>query len=122
MGEVQQGGLGVREIGNADFDGDNGQHTTGSDRFEVNGVVGEPISSHVKSVYMQHVQTRHVPHNLGGFYKSLKFGNATHARSHRLRDDTHPYSTETAKTAWSSRQTSKPHDPRPQCPGNGSPK
>jgi hypothetical protein len=50
------------QSGNAGCDGDDGQHTTASDRFEVKGVIGEPIRSHVKSVLMRHVQTRHVPY------------------------------------------------------------
>ena len=43
---MQRGGIGFGEVGNADFDGDDGQHKTASDCFEVNGVVGEPKSSH----------------------------------------------------------------------------
>jgi len=42
MGEVQRGGIWVGEVGNADLDGDNGQHTTASDRFEVKGDIGVP--------------------------------------------------------------------------------
>jgi hypothetical protein len=61
-GEDRRGGIMVGEVGTADFDGDDGQHTTASDRFEVKGVVGEPKSSHVKSVLMRHVQTGHVPY------------------------------------------------------------
>jgi len=61
-GDVQQGGNGVREVINADFDGDDGQHRTALDRLEVKGGVGEPKSAHVKSVLMQHVQTGHVPY------------------------------------------------------------
>jgi hypothetical protein len=59
-GEVHQGVIGVIEVGIADCDGDDGQHTTASDRFDVKGV-GEPKSCHVKSVLMRHVQTGHVP-------------------------------------------------------------
>jgi len=62
MGEVRWGGLRFREVGNADIDGDDGQHTAALDRFEVKSGVGEPKSSHVKSVLMRHVQTGHVPH------------------------------------------------------------
>jgi hypothetical protein len=43
-GEARRGGIGVGEVGNAEIDGDDGQHTTASDRFEVKGVVGEPKS------------------------------------------------------------------------------
>jgi len=118
--EVRQGGIGFREVGNADFDGDDGQHTTASDRFEVKGVDGEPKSSHVKSVLMRHIQTGHVPYYSRGLYKRWKWGGATSASSHRLRRDEHLYDTETAKTAWSSGRTSIRHDPRPQRPRNGS--
>jgi hypothetical protein len=38
-GEVTQGGIGVGEVGNADFHGDDGQHTTASDHFEVKGFI-----------------------------------------------------------------------------------
>jgi len=69
MGEVRQGGIGVRVVGNADFDGNDGQHTTTSDRFEGKGVVGDPKSSHVKSVLMRHFQTGHVPYYSRSFYK-----------------------------------------------------
>ena len=103
MGEVRQRGIKVTEVGNADFDCGDGQHTTASDRFEIMGVIGEPKSSHVKSELMQHVQTRHVPYYLGSVYKRLKWGNATGARSHRLRHHNHLYGTETAKTAGPSR-------------------
>jgi hypothetical protein len=54
--------LGLDRLAMQTFDGDNGQHTTASDRFEVKGVVGEPKSSHVKSVLLRHVQTGHVPY------------------------------------------------------------
>jgi hypothetical protein len=33
--------MAFREVGNADFDGDDGKHTTSSDRFKVKGGVGE---------------------------------------------------------------------------------
>jgi len=62
MGEVRRGGIGVRVVSNSDYDGDDGQHTTASDCFEVKGVVGEPKRSHVKSVIMWHVQTGHIPY------------------------------------------------------------
>ena len=119
-GEVRRDQIGYREVGNADFDGDVGKHTTASDRSNVKGGVWEPKSSHVKSVLMRHVQTRHVPYCSRCFYKRLKWGNATRASSHRLRRDEHLYGTETAKTAWSSGRTSILHDPRPQQPRNGS--
>jgi hypothetical protein len=67
----------VREFGNTDFDGDDGQHTTASDLSEVNGLIGEPKSSHAKSVLMRHVQTRHVPYYSRCFAKRWKWGNAT---------------------------------------------
>lgn len=37
---IQRGGIGASEVGNADFHGNDGQHTTASDRFEMWGVVG----------------------------------------------------------------------------------
>jgi len=68
-GAVQQGGIGVREVGNAHFDGDNGQQTTASDRFEVRSGVGDPQSSHVKSVLMRHVQTQRITYYSRGLCK-----------------------------------------------------
>jgi len=107
-------------VGNADFDGDDGQHTTASDRVEVKGVIGEPKSSLVKSVLMRHVKTGHVPYYSRRFYKQWKWGNATRASSDRLRRDDHLYGTETAKAAWSGGRISMRHDSRPQWPSNGS--
>jgi hypothetical protein len=101
-GEVRQGGIEVGEVGNADFHGDNGQHTTALDRFEVKGVVGEPKGSHLKSVLMRHVQIRHVPYYSRGYDKRWKWGNATCVSWQRLRHNEHHYGTETAKTASSS--------------------
>jgi hypothetical protein len=60
MGEVRRGRIGFGEGGNAVVDGDDGKHTTTLDRFEVKGGVGEPKSSHVKSVLMRHSQTGYV--------------------------------------------------------------
>jgi hypothetical protein len=117
---VRPGGSGVGEVGNPDIDGDNGQNTTASDPFEVKGVVGAPKSSHVKSVLRRHVPTGHVPYHSRGFYNSWKWGNATHVSSYRLQRDEYLYGTDTAKTAWSSRQTSIRQDSRPQWPSNGS--
>jgi hypothetical protein len=119
-GKVRRVGLGFREVGNADFDGDDGQHTTATDRFEVKGVDREPKSSHVKSVLMRHIQTGNVPYYSRGFYKRWKWGKPKSASSHRLRRDEHLYDTGIAKTAWSSGQTSIHHDPRPQRPPNSS--
>jgi len=60
MVEVQRSWIMFRKVGHADFDGDEWQHTTSSDTFEAQGVVGEPSGSHVKSGLMQHIQTGHV--------------------------------------------------------------
>jgi hypothetical protein len=68
-GEIRQGRIRVGEIGNADFDGDDGQHTTASDCFEVKGVVGEPKSTHIKSVLIRHVHKGQVPKYSRGFTK-----------------------------------------------------
>jgi len=38
MGEVPRGGIAFREVGNTDFDGDDAQHTTATDCFEVKSV------------------------------------------------------------------------------------
>jgi hypothetical protein len=57
MGNVPRGGIVVREIGNADIDSKDGQHTTALDHFDVKSGVGETNSSHVKSLLMPHVQT-----------------------------------------------------------------
>jgi hypothetical protein len=117
---VRPGGIGVGEIGIAHFHGDDGQHTTASDRFEVKGVVGEPKSSHIKSVLMRHVPTEHVRCYSPGFCKRWKLGNAKHASSHRLRRDEHLAVTQTAKTTWSIGRTSIRHNSRPQWPSNHS--
>jgi len=42
MGDFRRGGIGFRKVGNADFDGDDGQHITASDRIEGKGVVEIP--------------------------------------------------------------------------------
>jgi len=67
----------VGEVGNADVDGNDGQHSTTSDRFEVKGVVGEPKSSHYLSVLMRHVQSGHFPGYSRTVYLRWKWGNAT---------------------------------------------
>jgi hypothetical protein len=118
--EDRRGRIEFREVGNADFDGHNGQYTTASDRFEVKGVIGEPTSSYVESVLMWHIQTEHVPYYSQGFYKRQKWGNAMGVSSHRVWRDEHLSGTEIAKTAGSSGQTSICHDSRPEWPGNGS--
>jgi len=48
MGDVRRSRFGVGEVGTGEIDGDDGQHTTASDRFEIKGVVEEPKCSHVK--------------------------------------------------------------------------
>ena len=118
--EARRGGIGVREVGNADFDGNDGQHTTALDPFQVKSGVGEPKRLHVKSVLMRHVQTRHVTYYSRGFYKRWKCGDAMGASSHRLRHDEHLYGSYTAKAIGSSARSSTCHDCRPQRPGNGS--
>jgi len=107
--------IGVREIGNADFDGADGQHTTASNRMDVKGVFGVPRSSHPKSVLMQHV-----PYYSPSCYERWKWGNATHTSSHRFQCGMHLYGTDTVKMAWSSRWTNIRHDSRPQWAGTGS--
>jgi hypothetical protein len=54
------------------------------------------------------------------FIRDGNWGNATRVSSRPLRHNKHLYSTETAKSAWSSGRTSIRHDSRPQCPGDGS--
>ena len=49
-GEVRRGGVGFKAVGDADCDGNDGQHTTASDRFEVKSGVGEP-NAHMSSQY-----------------------------------------------------------------------
>jgi hypothetical protein len=68
-GEVRQGAIGFGERDDADIDGDDGQHISASECFEGKSGVGDPKSSHVKSVLMRHVQTRHIPYYAQGFYK-----------------------------------------------------
>ena len=68
-GKIRHGEIGSREVGYTDFDCDDGQHTTASDCVEVKGVVQEPKGSHLKSVFMRHLQTEHVWHHSWGFYK-----------------------------------------------------
>jgi len=120
MREVQRGGIGVRQFGNADFDRDGGQHTTTSDRFEVKSGVGELSSSHIMLVLMRHIWTGHVPYYSWGFHKRWKWGNATRASCYRLRSDKHHHGTETVKTAWCSGRTGIRHNSTPQCPCKGS--
>jgi hypothetical protein len=65
-GEVRRGGIGVREVGNADFDGYDGQHTTASDRFAVKGVNGEPKAL-MSSQYIcgtSRLDTSHIVHDV----------------------------------------------------------
>jgi len=83
-------------------------------------LVFESPKLHAKSVFMWHVQTRHVPYDSRGVDKRWMRGNATHASSHRLRRDEHLYGIETAKMAWSIGRTCILHHSRPQSPGNGS--
>jgi len=40
MGEIRPGRIGFRGISNTDFHGDDAQHTTALDRFEVNSGIG----------------------------------------------------------------------------------
>jgi len=122
MGEVWWGRIGFWEVGNADFDGDNGHHTTASDCFEVKTGVGQLKSSHVKSVLMRHVQIRHIPDYSEGCHRRCKWGNEMRASSHQLRHNKHLCGTETAKMAWSAGQTSICYNSKPQWPGNDSPK
>jgi len=68
-GEGRQGWIEVIEVRNIDLDGEDGQHTTAIDCFQVTSGVGQSKSSHVKSVLMPHVQTGHVPYYPGGFHE-----------------------------------------------------
>jgi hypothetical protein len=54
--EVSLGGIGFREVGNGDFDGDDGQQRARLDRFEVKGVLAADTRSHVKLALAWHVQ------------------------------------------------------------------
>jgi hypothetical protein len=69
MGEFRQCGFGVREVGNADFDGNNAQHATATDHFEVKGVVEESKISDVKSALLLALQTGHALYYSQGFQK-----------------------------------------------------
>jgi len=120
MGEVWQRRIGVGEVGNAHFDGDDAQHTTASDHFEVKGVVGEPKTSHVKLVLVQQVQTGHVQWYYQNLYKWWKRGNAMCVSAHWLQRNKPQSGTQTAKLAWSSEWTSICHNSWPQWPANGS--
>jgi len=119
-GEVRQDGIGVEEVGNADCDGDDGQHPAVLDLFEVNGVVGDLKRSQIKSALRRHVQTSHVPYCSRGLNKTWTLGNALLATSHGLQRDSHHHDTKTSNTAWSSRGTSKLHDSRHQWPRDSS--
>jgi hypothetical protein len=64
--DVRRGGIGFREVGNADYDGDDGQHPTALDRFEVKGVDGEP-KAHMSSQYLcdtSRPDTSHIIHEV----------------------------------------------------------
>jgi len=69
---------------------------------------------------MRQVQTGHIPYHSQGCYKWWKWGNATLASSQRMWREKHLYGTGTAKTAWSSGQTSRCHHHQPQWADNGS--
>jgi len=119
MEEVQWGRIGFKEVGNAEFDSNDKQHTTTSDRFEVNHGVGAPTSSHIKWEHIRHVQGRSVPYCTWDFDQSWKWGNAMLESAHQWQRDEQLYHSKTAKTASFARRTSLCHYSRPQCPGTG---
>jgi len=95
---VPQPEVGVGDVGDEEFEGDDGQHSTTPDRFEVPGIAREPKSSDVKSVLKSHDQPGHVPYYSRGMSKRLKQGNATHASPHQLRQYEHLNVNKTSNT------------------------